>query len=159
MCLQFFNAEILQTIRLRYDKGLNYAEMCADYSASSANHNNVAVHIRRGDVTSASYGRFTHLTSYKTILASIRETTLNARFHIFSEGKESDFSELAHEDTVMHIEEPMFCTFHGLVTAQQLVMAKSSFSTAAALLSKAEQIYCPNPCNFRLKHWTKWNGS
>jgi hypothetical protein len=155
-CLvQFFNEAILKRLRALYDNGADYKSMCPDYY--SANQINVAVHIRRGDVTAEMFQRFTHFSSLKAVIAKIRQSAANIHFHIFSEGAESDFSELEHSDTSMHISTPVLCAFRGLVTAQQLVMAKSSFSTAAAILSRSKEIYFPDGANFKMKNWTSYD--
>ncbi len=50
---------------------------------------------------------------------------------------------LVEDGTVFHLNECPFTTFHHMVSADVLVMAKSSFSYSAALFSNGIKIYLP----------------
>jgi hypothetical protein len=58
--------------------------------------------------------------------------------HIFSEGVRSDFGPLGRIPgfrSQFHLSEPLDATFHHLVSADALVMAQSTLSDMAALLT------------------------
>ncbi|MAV56355.1 MAG: hypothetical protein CMI79_02315 [Candidatus Pelagibacter sp.] len=102
-------------------------------------YKNIAVHIRRGDVNKTKYpSRFTTNKQYIDLLKKINLD--NSIIHIFSEGEENDFQDIVEAfseiKVVMHINEEIQLTFHHLVMADVLVLAKSSFSYCAGLLNK-----------------------
>ncbi len=105
----------------------------------------VAVHVRRGDVGEHYLAeRFTHNA---TVLKQIDQlsralTSVPHEIHVFSEGREEDFGEIRNR-AVMHLNGDVFECLHSLITADILVMAKSSFSYTAALLSRGIVIYSP----------------
>ena len=78
----------------------------------------------------------------------------NSVVHIFSEGEETDFQDIVEAfpnvKTVMHINEEIQLTFHYLVMADVLILAKSSFSYCAGLLNKNKII-----ANLISKWWHK----
>ena len=83
---------------------------------------------------------------------------------IFSEGKEEDFelgdlSQSSGIDIRYHLDESVLGTFHNLVTAPELVIAKSSFSYAAALLSTGKVYYLDEFWHAPLDDWTHLTGS
>ena len=98
----------------------------------------VAIHVRRGDVRCRMKRRF---TSNDTIRTLQRQLSGVGKFHLFSQGNPEDFREF--DDTVLHLNEDPLDTFHHLVSADILIMAKSSFSYTAALLSNGVKIYEP----------------
>jgi hypothetical protein len=105
----------------------------------------VAVHVRRGDVGEHYLAeRFTYNS---TVLNQIDQlsralTSVPHEIHVFSEGREEDFGEI-RDRAVMHLNGDVFECLHSLITADILVMAKSSFSYTAALLSRGIVIYSP----------------
>jgi hypothetical protein len=125
---------------------------------SLAKSSHVAVHIRRCsthkniDLTSHHGGtdikntpsdllhtvsqRFLPDSYYLLIMNEIRSMYKNVVFHIFSEGKEEDFSNFGATDTVLHINEPVIDSFAALVYADILITSPSSFSYCAAFLSR-----------------------
>lgn len=62
---------------------------------------------------------------------------------VFSQGTEQDFRDLHQFGIEFHLNEDLLSTFHSLVLADVLVMAKSCLSYSAALLSKGLKIYGP----------------
>lgn len=80
--------------------------------------------------------RFLPDSYYLSIINEIRINNKNVLFHIYSEGKEEDFSNFVSEDTVLHINKTVIDTFTALVHADILVTSPSSFSYCAAFLSK-----------------------
>jgi len=109
---------------------------------------NVAVHMRRGDVTSERNAcRYTADDYIATLLdqvtAVLRGSGVRSVVRMFSQGEEQDFASLRRFDLEFHLEEDLFTTFHSLVQADVLVMAKSCFSCSAALLARGIKIYEP----------------
>ena len=108
---------------------------------------NVAVHLRRG----SDLAHKMHLMSRSDDAAALLQTIVDALhdvggrsvIRVFSQGAEEDFRELRQFGVEFHLNEDLFSTFHSLVLADVLVMAKSSFSYAAALLSRGLIIYKP----------------
>ena len=117
------------------------------------NYNNIALHIRRGDVNNKKYpSRFSTNQQYIDLLKKMNLD--NSIIHIFSEGEENDFQDIVEAFSeikiVMHINEEIQLTFHHLVMADVLVLAKSSFSYCAGLLNKNTKI-----ANLITKWWHK----
>jgi hypothetical protein len=104
----------------------------------------IAIHIRRGDVTSRDTDRYT-LDS--TIVNQINQLSrqlaaLPHEFHVYSEGSEDDLGAIRNR-AEMHLDGDVFDCLHSLISADIFVMAKSSFSYTAALLSRGVVIYTP----------------
>lgn len=108
---------------------------------------NIALHIRRGDVSAASADRFTDNRYYHKILTELRSVLdslrLNSSIHLYSQGEVEDFLEFDEFNLYYHLDECPFETFHNLIEADVLVMSKSSFSYSAALLSNSIKLYQP----------------
>lgn len=105
---------------------------------------NIAVHIRRGDVSDIiNKERYLPDKYYLNIINIIINKYKDKQllFHIYSEGKIEDFEIYKNADTKLHINEDICKTFIQLVAADILVMSKSSFSYVAALLSDGEVYY------------------
>ena len=129
----FYNTHVLNILREIYfsrDKpSLSYDET----------KTNVALHIRRGDVNRKKYpSRFSTNQDYIDLLKKINLE--NSIIHIFSEGNEEDLKDIVDAyptmEIVLHMNENIQSTFHHLVMANVLIIAKSSFSYCAALLNK-----------------------
>jgi hypothetical protein len=129
--------EILGLIKARY-------RMSEKHCFYNRNVVNVAFHVRRGDVKGGR--RFTSNKDILKIYNKIINLLPDAKFHLFSEGLFDDFREFS--DIELHLNEDALTTFHHLVMANILVMAKSSFSYSAALYSDGIKIYDPNPKNY-----------
>ena len=63
--------------------------------------------------------------------------------HIYSQGLTEDFGVLNDLNLTFHLDECTYTTFYNLTSADILIMAKSSFSYAAALFSRGIKIYQP----------------
>jgi hypothetical protein len=106
-------------------------------------YNNIAVHIRRGDVNKDKYiSRFSSNEEYIKLLKKIN---LNKSIiHIYSEGDKNDFQDIIiafpQVEVIMHLNKNIQTTFHHLVMSDVLVIAKSSFSYCAGLLNKNTKI-------------------
>ncbi len=101
----------------------------------------IAIHVRRGDVTSArNANRYApddvvlrQIERMKQGLTPFgRPLTLN----VYSEGKAEDFLRFAEAGCHLHISRDPFETFHNMVTADILLGGYSTFSYVAALLSE-----------------------
>ena len=111
----------------------------------------VAVHIRRLGNFERENGRFrpgTHDTpnsDYLAIMNRIRDDYRDRDivFHVYSQGRVEDFTELASDQTVFHLNEKVLDTFTDLIFANVLVTCRSSFSYLAALLSDNVIYYMP----------------
>lgn len=120
---------------------------------------NIAIHIRRGDVSSnKNKKRYTSnkkiILLLKKILLIFEELSVETSVHIYSQGILDDFEELKEMDLEFHLNNSLFTTFNSLVSTDMLIMAKSSFSYIAALFSKGIIIYEPFH-HSKLSHWIK----
>ncbi|MCP4328168.1 MAG: hypothetical protein GY791_07005 [Alphaproteobacteria bacterium] len=109
----------------------------------------VAVHVRRGDVsevlqTSDRYASNEDMARIlSSVTASLEESNLPHRVEIHSQGLHEDFEGLPVARENMFLDDDPRRTFHALVTADVLVMSKSSFSYAAAVMNTGAVIYVP----------------
>ena len=98
----------------------------------------VAIHIRRGDVSEERYaGRFTSNETYAQLLPLVAEQHPGIPIVVFSQGDSADFAELTSSEGLevrLFLNGSVRTTFHALVCAKALLVAKSSFSYSAALL-------------------------
>jgi hypothetical protein len=114
----------------------------------------VAVHVRRGDIDGdeEQKGRYTSNAATLHMLALVEHEVRDrpkakeggVTFHIYSEGQKDKFDDLVAYDpqrVFMHLNEDLKETFHDMVSADALVMAKSSFSYSAALISAGHVFY------------------
>ena len=108
----------------------------------------IAVHVRRGDVSSgqnaerySSASRIAHLISLATASASTTRTEVV----LFSQTEDEDLSQLADQDSRIRVclEPDVFVVLDHLLAADVLVMAKSSLSYVAALLRSDRVVYEP----------------
>lgn len=108
---------------------------------------NIAIHIRRGDVTSCSSAkdRWMSIKTYVNIINQIYNFWGNqAVFHIYSDGTVKDLEELVNlPNIIFHLREDVFTTFHHMVMADVLVVGKSSFSALAGHLQNKVKIIQP----------------
>jgi len=120
------------------------------------NKTNIAVHIRRPNIHDNRKDGADTLDEYylKTIeIIQQKYIENDLLFHIYSQGIEEDFVSIyGNKDIEYHINENIFDTFSGLVFADILIMSRSSFSYAAALLSDGE-IYYQHFWHPAAKHW------
>lgn len=99
---------------------------------------NVAIHIRRGDVTENGKYRVRWVGNdvYKHVMDQIRSQFSYVAFHIYSDGTEQDLSDIIHKDITLHLKTNIFDTFHEMVSADMLMPGQSSFSVLAAHLCR-----------------------
>ena len=105
---------------------------------------NVAVHVRKQNTEdNHTLGIFGD-DYFLDMMDYIRNTyTGKIVFHVYSQGDEKNFLHFKNEDVVLHLNESIELTFYSMVTAQILVMSKSSLSYTAAMLSDGIVYYLP----------------
>jgi hypothetical protein len=111
-------------------------------------HLHVAVHIRRPvSIDVRINGADTPNDYYFKCMNGIRndfsQSEKPLQFHIYSQGKESDFDVFKEFNPVFHLDETTFPSFIGMTFADILVTSASSYSYTAALLSKGMVLYLP----------------
>jgi len=104
----------------------------------------VAVHIRRGDIGEFDAPRFTpnSVVAWQIEQVSRALAGFPHEIHVYSEGAEEEFWPI-QDLAVLHLNGDVFEDLHSLITADVFIMAKSSFSYTAALLSRGIRIYYP----------------
>ena len=111
------------------------------------NRFNIAIHIRRGDVSENKNNswdknklksRYTPNSVYVKCIKDLRKKykNKNPTFHIFSEGEKKDFKELNSKDVILHLNKDIIETFHAFVKADLLVKSNSTFSGIARIYNK-----------------------
>lgn len=119
---------------------------------------NVALHVRRGDVSNnKNIQRFTGNEFYKNFLDELSticcKINIDLNINLYSHGTISDFNELKDFNINYYLNDCLETTFYNLVTSDLLIMSKSSLSYCAALMSKGIIIYQP----FWHKPLSGWN--
>lgn len=113
---------------------------------------NVAVHIRRCDVTPQRYpDRFISNSYYKKIMSQILDIYPNAQIHIYSDAaSEDEFPEfMSLSNITFHLRADVFQTFHSIVSADIYVTCCGSWTILTSFLSRGVKI---------TKAWnTAWN--
>ena len=118
---------------------------------------NIAVHIRRFNSRDCRIaGSDTPNSYYLDVMNKIRSKYIGRplKFHIYSQGIPTSFSEYIADDVVLHLNESIQDTFTGFVFADILVTSRSSFSYVAGLLS-CGTVYYQNFWHPPLNHWVK----
>lgn len=111
----------------------------------------IAIHIRRGDVSKTNKESFRYtennyiLSSLKLIIDCISSLNLLVSVNLYSEGEIDDFLEFKESEYNINyfLNNCTFTTFHQMVSADVLLMSKSSFAYSAALLSQGVVVYEP----------------
>jgi hypothetical protein len=111
------------------------------------NKMNIAVHVRRGEIkpTGKKSKRYTENEKIARALSSLVEAVDRARMesdiYLFSLGEPEDFGTLTNMDIHFNLNTSTFSTFHSLMTADVLLMAKSYLSFCAGIYSKGLKIH------------------
>lgn len=107
----------------------------------------VAVHIRRGDVSSRNHGHFTStaiiLKTITTVKSILETQMVNYRIRIYSQGNIADFPELSPFGLDFFLDADVIWTMQELIEADILIMAKGFFSYYAGLISDGIKIFEP----------------
>ena len=156
---RLFNDDFLKEMRTRY---LATPKNHSESFLATKDSVRVAVHVRRGDVSQSMGSRYTSnnqtISFMERVQTDIQATdpSRSITFHIYSEGDAATFDELkqAHgsERVFLHLNEDLKVTFHDMTAADVLIMAKSSFSYSAALLSTG-QVYFQRSSLSPLSKW------
>ncbi len=103
----------------------------------------MAVHIRRGDVMTdlKNARRRTTLQKIAMVIDAVRKKRPDLTIKVFSQGDPVEFASLPADE--LHLDSDVFDTMTALINSEVLLMAKSSFSYVAALLSRGTVIYEP----------------
>lgn len=101
----------------------------------------MAVHIRMGDVANdpKNADRRTPFDQILKVIERARQSNPGLDVNIYSEGEEGEFCDFT--DCQLHLGTDVFETLDGLINAESLVMAKSSFSYVAGILSRGTVVY------------------
>lgn len=107
---------------------------------------NIAAHVRRGDVSESQNSmRYTDDHAIISRLVRIqkicRANDLQTDIKIYSEGQISDFQKFLSHDFELVLNDTPLDTLHELMTSDILLLAKSSFSYIAGLLSDGIVLY------------------
>lgn len=167
----FEKSQTLKLIKTAFkEKNINPWKSLEATITEYSNYTNIAIHIRRPDVYdnilfngSTNIDRLNVPSSlYVTIIKQLLASYPNPKIHIYSQllNNESEFElyKLIDEDKIiLHIDEPLDKTFIEMVYADVLVMAPSTLSYTAGLLSDSIIYYIPFSCP-RLSHWNIVNG-
>ncbi|RTL69287.1 MAG: hypothetical protein EKK41_14115 [Hyphomicrobiales bacterium] len=110
----------------------------------------VCAHLRRGDVSAADPDTANRAPDYVSFLNCLRQvqgalaaTGLAVRTKIISQGDARGLELLQAMGCELNLNTPAIDSFHQMVDADVLVMGRSSFSFAAALLGEGLRIYDP----------------
>lgn len=133
---------LIPLFRERYGKNLP-----ARFAVPKSGPLRIALHVKRGNVDPSERDRYTPNAALIDTIRNTRDVLQSLgiahRFEIYSMGGPSEFRELEHLSPEFHLNEDAIETFHGLVAADILLTAKSSFSYVAALLSGGVKLYEP----------------
>lgn len=150
-----------------------------DLNIFDKNYTNISVHIRRPsihnniDIPSHFCGineykpedknkinmefneRISNDDYFLKIINTIRDENKDSKlkFHICSEGTVEQFINFMNDDIVLHLNETLEFTYNLMISADILVISKSSFSYPAALLSDGKIYY---PSSFWCNPSNKW---
>ena len=147
----YYTKEVIDIIRNYY------------YSTDKPSIENIdiAIHIRRGDVIKNTFGpgkidRFTDDNFYTEIINKLLIKYPTYIINIYSEGKVEDFSIKGHDRLRFHLNRDLITTYHSLVKAKVLIMAKSSLSYSAGILNE-NKIYYIDFWHKKLDDWIHIN--
>ena len=117
---------------------------------------NIAVHIRRGDVSQSRHAkRYIGIGSYLKTMNDIRDRFKNKKiqFHIFSQGHISQFKRINHTDVMFHLDTDLAVTFHAMVEAPVFIVGPSGLSLGAGWLNNNGIIYQMPYWHHKISDW------
>lgn len=107
----------------------------------------VAVHIRRGDVPARNSDLFTRteviLQTLRSVKSALDSQPIQYSIRVYSQGKVADFTELSPLGVEFFLNADAIWTMQELIEADILILAKSSFSYYAGLISDGIKIFEP----------------
>jgi hypothetical protein len=111
----------------------------------------IAVHIRRGDVTEGNI-RYTDNAFYVKLFQALKQKYPTYSITVFSEGQYEDFKEFRLDKSQYKLNTDVRESYHSLVRAKVLVMSKSDFSYTGGLLNE-NTVYYIDFWHKPLDHW------
>jgi hypothetical protein len=123
------------------------------------NHTNIAVHVRRGDVSAThNDGRYTSSEIFFTMIHKLNILYSNCSIYIFTEltkDNKNEFNEIVSNYTNVFLKADLdvISTFNYLTQADVLVLSISSFSHLAALYNTKGTVYATNFWHKSLDNW------
>jgi hypothetical protein len=115
---------------------------------------NIAIHIRRGDVSKdANSNRYTENSYYVKIIEKIQKKYDNCNIFIFTQGSEDldEFRKIKNVKIMNDLD--ILETFEYLCNADVFIMAKSSLSYLAALYNNNNNVYIQPFWHSKLARW------
>lgn len=116
----------------------------------SKNGLTASVHVRRGDVSATHPMHANRFTDDDLVMRTIndiqrvaREAGRQIKVNVYSQGARSSFGPYTDAGCELYLNEDVFETYHNMVCADILVMAKSALSYSAGLLGGGIKIYDP----------------
>ena len=107
----------------------------------------VAVHIRRGDVSSDDPDYFTGnetiLRTIASVMAILEARELRHKIRVYSQGSHSGFADFSLPGVDLFLDADAIWTLRELIEADVLIMAKGWFSHYAGLISDGVKIFEP----------------
>ena len=161
--------KIIPSLRAAYNEGVSYGTA----KVTDQTYLNIVIHLRRGDAPSDRVLSNRKLFSLIRILKQ-KYTSTQIKFHIFSQGNESEFYDISREKSVSlhlsaptvpcrygsrgmaknenclnhtvseHVVDDLIQTFSSLVKADVLVLANSAFSYVAGIYNSGTVYYVYN---------------
>jgi len=133
---------------------LNYIRQCYYTNKKPTIDVDIAIHIRRGDVTNEqNKERYTDNAFYIKLIQTLQKKYPNYTITIFSEGTYEDFKEIGLEEKWFKLNTDIFETFHSLVSAKVLIQSFSSFSYCAGILNQNTVYHYDSFWHKKLDHW------
>jgi len=107
----------------------------------------IAVHVRRGDVSSDNSDYFTGNETILRTIAAVKSVLdahkVKYRIRVYSQATSADFSELSLRGVELFLDVDAVWTMQELIEADILIVAKGCFSFCAALISDGIKIFEP----------------
>ncbi len=86
-------------------------------------HINVAVHIRRGDISNATYcGRYTYMDFFIDRIKTVRLILKSCDVHVYSDSRVN----VGLANVIYHINEDILCSIHDMIRADVLIISIGS---------------------------------
>lgn len=140
---QYFNHEVISLLRQMYG---------SSPKPPPCRHQ-IAIHIRRGDVSEHMSARWLSSSVYLSLVKTLRGFFPGASIGLYSQGEAADFADFVRLGVSLELNRDLRETFHELVTAPMLLPAPSCLSYSAALLSEGVVLHLANQQNKPLSHW------
>jgi len=138
----YYTQKVLKTIRNHYFKT----------PKPKIKYLDIALHIRRGDVNGSAGDRFTTFDTIIEYLPLIKKKYPSYKVTVVSEGHREDFEPLETYCDDFLLNGEIRTSYHSLVTAKVLIMAKSGFSYTSGILSE-NIVYYEDFWHHSLDHW------